>query len=524
MKKRYLMPLTLLLLCLIPAALALTAEGDYVAIPEEGVKVFLKDSAEWTIVTADNLDEHIDLILSRGETEENARMRYAEGSVVFEAFHEHFPDGRIRLEAFENAGTRNVWHLDDLSLGKLDALTKSMKEDLFCGRYRMLRVSAYRSRKVRRDIIGSMITNPPYQYESGMYSLCYYNGKAYMYSYAQSTIASAARHLNPTELMDDITTYAHVGFEGSFGWAGFFVIGERLTPVADLSHDDERLILNAHSGTYKMMGGTEKLASVFVSLDGVETKAKVDDEAKYACEVTLTPGDNKIVSYADKKDMRQNSLTRVIPVDDGKAALELTDVPFGYVDRSKIIVSGITTPGASVQLRIDGGDIIEAEVDQKGKFKEKLTAADWEEHTLTVTVHEEGLEDLIAEYPFCPEYADAQKGIYAFNKVRDKEILGLEIVKDPAAYIDKKVLVIAKVTEVTYGDGLMTMLAQVERGNGYWGGESYNGGAIYFVSDSYLDDVVSVGSVINVYGVVLEPSMTEPPVARMSVEYVSYYK
>ncbi len=509
MMKRRVTALLCCLILMIPLFAAAETSEYRLPLPELGVECYLEKVKDWTVVTADNLEENMALFTARGETEENVRMRYKEGHVAFEAFRKELPNGRFRLEVFEDADTRSIWNLDDLTKKQYIAVAEGLEETLFKGRYQLFKIRYQASDTRDRCFYGSLIAYPPYQYESGRFLLRYLDGKAFLASYTQTTEASANKHIAGDDTLHRLEWTALNDDNG------VRLFDKAKTPVADLRHDDERYIVNAHSGDFVFTGGSEKGASVTVAAGGVEREAKVDKDGKYSCHITLLPGDNEVVSTAEKKGLERNTLVRVIAVDDGMAALEMTKYPLGNVDRDEIEVEGVVSSGATVTIQIDEESPVEVKADKDGEFEYEIAAADWQTHVLTVTAREEGLRDCVAQFEFSPEYEDAKKGISAFRKTLTEGVTGKKLVADPGAYIGARVKLEVYITDVSRDGGFLTLTCRID---------SKKDQPIYLVCDSYLEDEILDKMLITVYGTVIEPSLTDTPVPRLEIEYVSYLK
>ena len=102
------------------AELEMEVAKNYITFPGlDEMKGYFRSSSKWTIVHRDNLDEHMSFLTGRGESETDIRARFAEDTLLWEAYFEGFPDDAcIRMERFVNETSRNVWHLRHLSSGE----------------------------------------------------------------------------------------------------------------------------------------------------------------------------------------------------------------------------------------------------------------------------------------------------------------------------------------------------------------------------------------------------------------------
>ena len=69
-----------------------TVSNSRILFPElDQMKARFRTIDEWTIVHKDNLDEHMELLLKRGDSEADIRARFAEDTLLFEAYFVSFP-------------------------------------------------------------------------------------------------------------------------------------------------------------------------------------------------------------------------------------------------------------------------------------------------------------------------------------------------------------------------------------------------------------------------------------------------
>ena len=505
----------LLISCLLgvclPGMAITVVEGskkDKALMQEDGVEMTLRAMAEWTIITPDNLNEHIALLTARGCTEEDVRYRYENGHIAFEAVHPKLTDGVVRMQVFEDAQSRSVWNLADITQKQFTTLKQELDDHLYQGYLRLFDVRYYRSEVPNnRDFSGSLNVYPPFAYESGLFNLRFFNGKAYLVSYVQSTQATKSKHYR------DLNMYRRVS-----GWTPMnghpTLVGEKRTAVADLL-PAAGLILNAHSGAYTFRGITEKGAKVTVENGGRQTAAQVDGDGNYTAEIHLQPGENTVISTATKEKLNENALTRVIRVDDTLAALELTEYPYDAVLRDKIKVSGKASPGAAVTVKIDEGAAEAVALKKDGSFSYDVQAADWMEHDIEITAAEPGLTDCTARFTFRPVYEDASKGIKAFSKTLTGGVTGKKISAAPAGYVGSRVKIEVYTTGVQRQDGRLILSGNISKDKKM---------PILLICPDYLDDQILDKMILTVYGTVLEPSRTETPTPRIDVEYIQYHK
>lgn len=505
----FLMALLCLWSVLLPASAGhFTGPGHQVILNEE-IVMRLEKIENWTVVTPDTMEENMALLTRDGTPEKEVRRRFAQDHILAEAYHDGLPDGRVRMQMFEDEKTRSVWNLADLSKKQRTSLKKELSEHLFQGYLRLFNIKDNFTQIARHwSMWGSVIAYPPAAYESGFFTLRYFNGRAYLLTYTQNTPASSKKLLNGTH------TYARAGtWTDLMGYVPEFV-GKAQPAAADLTHA-ETLILNAHSGRYLFAGGTEKGAEVTVACGGRTEKAQVDQDGQYTARILLAPGDNTVTASAAKAKAEGSTLSRVIRADDGMAALELTEYLSGPVDRQKLKAAGKASPGARVTIRIDGEERENLTAGPDGGFACTLQAEDWAEHELEITASEEGLTDCTARFTFRPVYEDVSKGIKAFSKVLDKDVTGKKLSADPAGYTGRKVKMEVYTVSCQRQDGRLILHANISRDKNM---------PVILVCPDYLDDEIQAKMILTVYGTVIEPSRTETALPRIDVEYLQYHR
>lgn len=499
----------LLSLLLLPAFGLAEEKAYWKELPQEGIRVYLERLSEWTYVTTENLEENLALVTACGDTEENARYRFAQGNILFEAYHSGLPGGRYRLEVFEDEFTRRIWDLDALGRKEYAALETELEEELFAGHLQLFNLKSAAAWQKRRSISGSLIAYPPYPYESGMFRLWFLNGKCYIVSYTQPTQASAKKHLSSDNTYNRVQDWTAVGMEDGLQLLDG---AARLKPAVDLTAD-ERLILNAHSGSFSITGTSEKRAALQAQAGASSAEAKADANGKYTCSITLQTGVNDVVITARKSGQEENWLTRQIMVDDTLAALELTKYPYGSTIRTENQVKGKVSPGAQAFIQLDEGEPVAVSVDAQGNFSYTIEADDWTEHIFAITAREDGQEDCTARFSFRFVYEDAKKGMNAYKKTLTQGLTGQKLSAAPDAYTGQRLRLEVYTTQVQRQDGLLVLTGRID-------GKTDR--PVLLICDSYLEDQILDKMQLTVYGQVLEPSRTEEPIPRVSVEYIYY--
>ena len=474
------------------------------------VNVRLQSLKDWTIVTPETVDEHMQLMTSRGDTEQEVRRRFAQGTIAIEAYHPQLPKGRIRLQVFEDEWSRSVWHLDDLTKKQYQALAKELEEHLFQGYLELFNIKYYAENKTNRVFSGSVIAYPPSAYESGLFSLCWYNGKAYLLTYTESQAASSKKLLGRDNTYSRVTQWTDVG-----GGLITLIADRQSPPAADLRTDQERLILNAHSGPFTFTGLTEKNARVTVQAGCREWTAKVNSDGTYAADITLSSRENVVTVRASGPKMVENTLQRAIRVDDSMASLELMDYPYETVDRQDVKVTGKAAPGARVTIRVDEQPPVDVQVEKDGAFSWPVQVEEWVEHTIDITASEAGLVDCTARFSFRTTYKDVAKGIAAYKKTLTPGVTGQKISANPEEYVGSRVKMEVYTTGVEHTDGRLILRGNIDKNKNR---------PILLICPDYLEDQILDKMLLTVYGEVTTPAMTAEKTPRLNVEYIQYRK
>ncbi len=244
-------------------------------------------------------------------------------------------------------------------------------------------------------------------------------------------------------------------------------------------------------------------------------EAQVDETGKYTARIQVEQGTNEIIALASKEGLTENELIQIIQVDDQMAALELNEYPYGQMIRDELMVSGKTTPGAQITLRLDENEPMTITVDETGAFSQKIEAEDWVEHTIEITASQEGKADCTAIFSFTSVYEDASKGIAAYRKTLTEGLSAPKISRDPGAHIGERIKLEVYTQEVERTDGRLILKGIINQKKDM---------PIILVCDSYLEDEILEKMILTVYGEVIEPSLTETPIPRLDVEYISYLK
>ncbi len=511
--------LLLLLLLIFPSALA---QGEVPEVLPSRVPVggedflFLMMSYEtWTFVTPNNLEQYIDLCTKRGDSAEEVRQRFFAGTIQWEAYHKSLPKGLVRAEIIEDAFTRSFFAMSEHSLYQLKTTWKTaVEEEWNLDRYEILGIYDVNDGDINDPYnIGykfSYITKAPYPYESGIGDLTFYNGKAYLVTYVQLTPASKERLLQNDSTYDFL--YPKTGV---LRRTRPKLASPNRAAYADLGYRDQ-VIFNLHTGDFAFGGKTEPGAEVAVTAAGRTVDAEVSADGTFAYTLPLTEEGNTYISYtATRYDRTENTISQQVTVNDSMAALTLYTYPYGRFLQDTAEVSGKATPGAVVTLQIDEEEPLEVALDRNGEFKQTIKSELFVDHAMTLTVHEEGMEDCVVKMPFWLLYAEASKNIATYQKQLDSDVKMKALFEAPAQYVGKKVKLEIYADKIERRDGNMYIHAHMNANKDQ---------KLILLCDSYFEDSLSEKMILTVYGDLQEPSQEDKPLPRLHVMFISYLK
>ncbi len=513
MKKLLLTGLLLAAILALAAPSASLAADNMVEIEGEEASIYLFKRDEYTFVTPETLDENMDLCLSHGGTEKAAWERFGTGHVVWEAYHPNI-EGRLRLEIYEDEWTHYAWDSQTMSLSLMKQLGDDLKNAGWLGKHYYFMSMYFMLDEDIKYLAGQFHTVPPYEYESGRCVIHFYNGKAFMFLYADSKAASKKDYWS--EKTHDMLAYNMNPLRNGSAFRRDSRTLAGSPHMVDLLPDRTQWVLNLNSGDFTLTGITERGAAVTLEAGGQTAEAKVEERA-YTGSVTLKEGDDKITLRAKKGEQPENVIEISIPaVDDGKTALVLSRYPLGYVDRDDLRIRGVTDPAGRVTVTVDEGEPIQAEIKDDGSFEVPYTGEDWIEHTIAITASREGKADCVIQLPFIPTYNDAQKGVNAYRKTLNEWVRPDELSQHPEEYVGQRLTYEIKVENWTIQNGRITMMAGMsDRKNSY----PYYSYPVCLVYDTYADDFFRVGQELTVMGEMLTPTLTDPSYPRMQVQY-----
>lgn len=494
--KKYLLLLCTLLL-LLPAcaasALDMTVDGNYIYFPEyDNMKLYFRNPDQWTFVTPDNFEEHMDLLLARGDTEDNIRERFAREGMVFEAYSGQIKkDACIRLEMEEDEESRNIWHLKTLSTKERTAFQKEVKAGQHLTNYDTFTFKWQETGKQMYAEIG-FTSVPPHGYESGVMNLRYFNGKRYILSYAVSGRQAGRSTLRGTAENNQI--HKLTPLSGSY----IPTCKGDMEPAMPSYALDEAFPTQVDVGDVTVTGKVREGAKVSATLDGEDVKVDVTAKGKFTLKLPIeTAGDHDVsitVSHS-KNTTRVENYT--LNASASRTPLTITEKPEELAKAGDQVISGQTEAGAQVILRLDTEDEVELTADEEGRFTHTFDVMDDQVHLIQITATAPDKDPCRDMVIFVTEYETIRDGVKAFQKNLTKSTIA-QMAKDPDSYVGERVKISVRVKEVTYTDKGLGILCTYNPPSGSKAAKT----PLYLTLYGYAQDQITDSMVMTVYGTV----------------------
>lgn len=500
MKKTWLLT-ALLVLCMLPlgaGALEMEHDGKYIILPEhDRMRLYFRNVDAWTFVTPENYLEHMDLLLARGDREEDIHTRYAQESLVFEAYSDALKqDACIRMECSETETSREIWHLRYLSTKERTNFNEDMQEGGVLEKYDTFTFKWGSNTEQQEGCTCGFTTRPPQPYESGLLELRYYNGREYILSYAvlgRRAGRSTLRSSKENNRIRDVTPVGRI-----------LMKGDMLPPLPAYALD-KPFPVQVDVGETKITGQVRAGSRMTATLNGENVSVKVDKDGDFSLALALPePGDYEVeivTSHAKNTDRVEHY---TLNASASRTPLNLTEMPEVLAEAGPQTVSGETDPGAEVIVQLDRAYPVDLVADEQGFFTHTFDVMDDQEHQLTVTAVGAGKDDAQLRLYFATEYETFREGVKAFSKNLTKHTIG-EMAKDPAAYVGERVKISVKVKEVTYTDEGLGILCAYNPPSG----TRYAKTPLYLTLYGYGQDQISEGMVITIYGTVTGPAQVQ---------------
>lgn len=433
--------LALLLSALLLLPLAALAELNYqvksanqICFPDfNQMTAYFQNAADWIFVTPENLEEHFDMVLARGGTEEEIRQRYARESFVFEAYSDLLaPNECVRMERFDSALSRDIWNGRHMDLDKQTRFFEELGMGLIMPWY-----DAYGATKGgwgENTVLYAQYTSiPPASLESGSMQIRLINGSMYVLSFCQA---------------DYLPKYS----EGSgrntisaspLGRYDTVTFGATLLPQLPAFSLKSELPTQADVGEVTVKGTIRSGGTIKVTLDGRELPVTLKSyEGEFTTVLPLTEeGDHEVVFTVNHPRNTERVERFAVNVSSTRTALAFTRAPQGYVVAGEQTLAGVSDPGATIVITLDENEPVTVTADEKGAFSWTFELPGENLHRLYVMATAPDYKDTFkVEWYFMTVYDTAMEGLYAFgSKITNTSLK--DLVADPLNHVGERVKV-----------------------------------------------------------------------------------
>jgi len=457
----------------------------YVTFPTlDGLQAKFPNASTVRIVTPENLDRHLPLLLARGDTEEEIRARFARESMVFEAYCPELPaDACFRVEVYENDITRNVWHARHLDNKARQELVNQINMGYLMEDYYIFDIGPFGSGE--NSALGGCYTSyPPARLEAGRVQLHFRNGKLYLFMYS---------YLDRLHLAKDGTKKDDYG-AGLFSSKTHFT--SQLLPQLTPFELDETFPTAAVPGKLTITGKVREGGALTATLDGERAECKVNGNGKFTATFNLTgDGDHEVKFVATHQRNTTREETYTINVSSNRTHLHLSNAPEGYAKAGTIRFKGTTDPDADLVLQLDDEEPITVDVDSQGAFSHEFVIRDSKLHKLHVQAEAPDKDTATLTIPFYTVFETVYDGLNAYMKKLNTTPLKT-IAQTPDDYIGERVKVQVQVKKMLFTETGLGLLCEV------YGSPIRNQPLIYVTVYGYADMWITEGNILTVYGTV----------------------
>ncbi len=501
--------LSLLLVLLLPfTALAeleyITQEKKFIDFPSlDGWRGHFASVKNWTIVTPESLDENLDLVLQRGDSEAEIRARYAGEHFLFEAYStDLFTDACFRAEVYENDFTRDVWHLRHVGGEDRTKLVERLESGEILPDREVYFLRGEGSNAGAR--LNGYFTNFPkdangnvQRHESGMIQFSFYNGRMYVFSYCVSgRQAGRSRWYSSKEEVG--TNKLPMGHSES-------AFRDKMLPRLPKYTLDEAIPELIAPGDLTVSGTIEKGSAITATLDGQPIDVSLSKQTNFTLVASLTEvGTHALEITVENKKFTTRVMPYTIEVSADVTPLQILEVPERVVTNGELAIRGKTDPGAQVIIDLDELEPVTVTADDGGLFTHTMTIEDAAVHQVQITAVSGEKQANGYTSVFQTEYKTVNDGIAAFSE--DLEEIDLrDIIADPAAYEGKKVKMSVQISDVQLNDEGLGLICNWQK-NHYerWDDRYYEEPKyrIYVTVPGYAQCQLYENMTISVYGVV----------------------
>jgi len=495
------------------AELEMDVAKNYITFPGlDEMKGYFRSSSKWTIVHRDNLDEHMVFLTSRDEAEEDIHTRFAEDTLLWEAYFEGFPDDAcIRMERFVNETSREVWHLRHLSSSERKDLLALANDGLLLEKYDTFSAK-YGGSGGSSYIDCGFTTIPPAAHESGRMYVRYINGQEYVMTYVVRDRMAGRSKLRTKRENEYITGYS------PFNTLTF---GVKLQPELTAFELDEAFPLQADLGEVTITGTIAKGGKLLVTLDGQEITSKVTSSGSFTVTLPLNEaGDHEVVFTATHKKYTDRTETFTINASALRTPLSITAQPEEYALAGDQTISGTSDPGAEVVLQLDDREAVTLIADDNGEFSYTYHVMDDQVHILYVAATAPGKDASIVGIPFITQYETLKDGTKAFEKNLTEYTIA-ELSENPDAHLGEQVKISVRVKEVTYTETGLGILCTYNPPKG----SKHAKTPLYLTLYGYGQDQIQPDMTITIYGTVIgQQVIDDEQRLDILVQYGTYLK
>ncbi len=484
---------TLMVLLMLPftvlADLEMDVEKNYITFPQlDGMTGYFRSTAKWIIVHQDNLEEHLAFLVGRGESEEAIRARFAEDTLLWEAYFDGFPeDACLRMERFVNETSRDVWHLRHLSTAERRDFLALANDGRLLEKYDTF-AAKYGGNGGESYIDCGFTTIPPAAHESGRMYIRYINGQEYVMTYAVRDRMAGRSSLRSKRENEYIS-------RSPFRTLKF---GVKLQPKLTAFTLDEAFPQQADTGDVTVRGKITGGGKLRVTLDGREIPGKVTSGGAFTVTLPLTaPGDHEVVFTATHKKHTDRIETFTVNASARRTPLTITAQPEAYAPAGDQRITGASDPGAEILLRLDDREAVTLTADEAGAFTHVFEVMDDQVHHLYIAASAPGKDVSLIEVPFITEYDTFKDGTREFEKDLTEHTVA-ELSGDPDAHRGERVKISVRVQDVTYTRDGLGILCTYNPPKGSRHAKT----PLYLTLYGYGQDQITPGMIMTVYGTV----------------------
>ncbi len=474
------------------AEMTLMVEKNNVTFQElDQMRTYFRDPEKWTIVYRDNLEEHLDFLISRGQTREEILIRFSEESLLWEAYNDMYPkDACFRMERFVDELSREIWHLRHFNTAGRQELLEVLKQGQLLEKYDTYSAK-FRGHNPEAYIECNYTTVPPAAHESGTMQIRYINGQAYVLTYAVRDRAAGRNHLRSNAENQNISG------KSPFSSNLPVKFGVELLPKLTAFALDEGYPQQAGIGDVTLTGAISKGGKLKVTLDGKEISCKVKSNGDFSVVLPLNEqGDHTIHFTATHSKYTDRTETYIINASALRTPLAITAQPEEYALAGQQTLSGTSDPGASITLQLDEKDLATLTADETGAFTHAFEVKDNRFHQLVIIASVPGKGDSKLTLPFITEYETVKEGTKAFSKNLTKHSLKT-LAQDPQAHLGERVKIEVHIKEVTYIPEGLGILCNYRPSS-----SKQEKTPLFLTLYGYAQDQLYTGMIVTIYGTV----------------------